>query len=138
MTRDRISGTYTYPISFAIPPDLPPSLVCDFGSVSYRLKSTVHRAGTFAPKLTASAPVQLVSCLPPDSTDDLDNIIVERQWEDQLRYVVHVEGTAFPIGGVIPVNLTLMPLDKISIYRVSIDIDGKLNLLICTQMSRNC
>lgn len=120
-----ITGTYTYPISFAIPHDLPPSLSCDFGNVSYKLKATVHRAGTFAPKITASTPVHLISCLPPEATDDLDNLVVERQWEDQLGYVVHIEGTAFPVGGVIPVNLTLAPLDKISIHRVTIELDGE-------------
>lgn len=68
--------------------------------------------------------MQLVSCLGPDATDDLDTIIVQRMWEDKLSYVVHVEGTAFPIGSTIPVNITLMPLEKISLYRVSLAIDG--------------
>jgi hypothetical protein len=120
-----LSGTYTYPISFAIPHDLPPSLSCDYGSVSYRLMATVHRAGTFAPKVTATQPLTLVSCLGPEATDDLDNIMVQRQWDDQLEYNLHVEGTAFPIGGTIPINITLLPLDKVSIYRITIGLDGE-------------
>ncbi|KAF8323995.1 hypothetical protein DL93DRAFT_2032876, partial [Clavulina sp. PMI_390] len=116
-------GTYTYPISFAIPPHLPPSIHCDFGSVSYRLKATVHRAGTFAPKITASTDVNLVSCLAPDATDDMDNIIVQKAWEDKLSYVVHVEGSAFPIGGTVPVNVTIMPLEKVSLYRLNVGLD---------------
>ena len=121
----RFPGTYTYPISLAIPSDLPPSLACDFGRVSYDLNATVHRAGAFSPKLSSSVDVQIVSCLAPEATNDLDNIIVQRSWEDKLSYVVHVEGTAFPIGGVIPVNISLMPLDKISLYRVTLGIEGE-------------
>jgi len=68
---------------------------------------------------------QLVSCLAPEATDDLDNIIIQRSWEDKLSYVVHVEGTTFPVGGVVPVNISLMPLEKISLYRVTLGIEGE-------------
>ena len=124
------SGTYTYPISFAIPSDSPPSLSCDFGSISYRLKATVHRAGTFASKLTATSPVTLVSCLGPDAMDEGETIGVERQWDDQLRYLVNVEGKAFPIGGILPISLTMMPMSKVAIYKIVMMLDGELLFFI--------
>lgn len=107
-----------------IPGNSPPSLSCDFGSVSYRLKATVHRAGAFTQKLNATVPVTVVSALGPDATDESENILVERQWDDQLRYLINVEGKAFPVGGLLPLSITLMPLDKIRLWRVGAILEG--------------
>ncbi|KAF9515992.1 hypothetical protein BS47DRAFT_1391096 [Hydnum rufescens UP504] len=131
-------GTYTYPISFMIPSDSPPSFICDFGQVSYRLQATVHRAGTFMPKLTASTPVTVVSCVGPDDDNELSNLLVERQWAERLQYVLNMEGAAIPIGGMIPLNLVLMPLDKISIHRITAHLEEKVHYYAHgRQVSRN-
>ena len=108
-----------------IPSDSPPSLSCDFGHVSYVLKATVHRAGTFATKLVASAPVTVVSCASPEDDFEAD-LHLQRQWEENLRYVMSLNGAAFPIGGKIPLNLTLMPLDKVSVYRIIVHLEGAM------------
>ncbi|KAG8709975.1 hypothetical protein FRC08_017803 [Ceratobasidium sp. 394] len=120
-------GTYNYPISFAIPSNTLPSLHCDFGSVVYRLKAVVHRAGTFVPKLVAQAEVTLISSPGENDTEETDNIVVERQWGEQLRYFINISGKSFPVGGVVPVTLTLMPLDKVRIYRISVILEEKID-----------
>ncbi|CDO77771.1 hypothetical protein BN946_scf185041.g2 [Trametes cinnabarina] len=47
-------GVYTYPISFAIPANSPPTLHVDYGSITWKLKAVVHRPGTFKAKLQTS------------------------------------------------------------------------------------
>jgi hypothetical protein len=34
-----------------------------------------------------------------DDLEETENILVERQWEDQMRYLIALSGKAFTIGG---------------------------------------
>lgn len=115
--------------------------------MTYYLSATVHRPGAFKPRLTAAREVFLISC-PPSSfhshhTYDEEegeagvapsgreggNITVERQWEDELRYVIEVEGRRVIVGGELPVKVTLMPLGKVRIWRVSAYLEGTTSIL---------
>jgi len=116
-------GTYTYPISFPIPGNAPPTLQCDYGSVVWKLRATAHRPGTFKTKLTASREVIMIAC-PTEDTEDTENIIVERHWDEQLQYLISISGRSFYIGGIVPVTFTLMPLAKVKIHRISVSIEG--------------
>ncbi|KAL0955875.1 hypothetical protein HGRIS_002074 [Hohenbuehelia grisea] len=120
-------GTYTYPISFQIPGHSPPTLQCSFGSVVWRLKATAHRPGAFHTKLTTSREVNVISSPDNDDTEDTENIIVERQWDDQLQYFICISGRSFYIGGTVPVQFTLMPLTKLKIYRISVYIEERID-----------
>jgi hypothetical protein len=115
------SGVYTYPICFAIPGDVPPSITCKFGGVSWRLIAQVHRPGAFIPKFVAAKDVIFVST-PRDV--DTGEIVVDRVWDTQLQYSITVRGKSFPIGGVIPVHFALMPLSSIKIYEISVTLKG--------------
>lgn len=124
------SGTYNYPVSFQLPPTLPPSVRCDFGTVHYRLRATVHRPGPFSPRITTTIPVEVI-CMPVDEVDDGDPIVVERQWDfqddPQLRYLLSIGGRHFAQGSEIPWNIQLMPLNKTKLYRICIMLEGKQN-----------
>lgn len=124
------SGTYNYPVSFQLPPTLPPSVRCDFGTVHYRLRATVHRPGPFSHRLTTTIPVEVI-CMPVDEVDDGDPIVVERQWDfqghPQLRYLLSIGGRHFAQGSEIPWNIHLMPLNKTKLYRISILLEGEQN-----------
>ncbi|KAJ8457284.1 hypothetical protein ONZ45_g18372 [Pleurotus djamor] len=120
-------GTYTYPISFQIPGHSPPSLQCSFGAVVWQLKATVHRPGTFTSKLSATREVNVICSPGTEDTEDTENIIVERQWEDQLQYLISISGRSFYIGGTVPVQFTLMPLGKVKIYRISVYIEERVD-----------
>lgn len=122
------SGTYNYPISFQLPSTLPPSIRCDFGSVRYCLKATVHRPGPFSHRLTTTIPVEVI-CMPSEEFDDRDAIVVERQWDTddrpQLRYLLSIGSRYFVQGSEIPWNIQLLPLNKAKLYRISIILEGK-------------
>lgn len=92
-------GVYHYPISFTIPSTTPPTIHADFGSVVYKLKAVVHRSGALTANLFEEKEVRMVACPGEDDTEESENVIVERQWEDQLRYLVALSGKSFPIGG---------------------------------------
>jgi arrestin-related trafficking adapter 3/6 len=121
----RLTGTYTYPISFAVPANAPPTIHAPYGSVAWRLKAQVHRPGAFTSKLTASKYVTLVACPGEEDMEDQDSIVVERQWDSQLQYLITVSGRTFFIGGKMPVHITLMPLTKVKVHRISVFLDGK-------------
>jgi hypothetical protein len=97
--REFRKGTYHYPISFTIPVSTPPTIHADFGSVVYRLKATVTRSGALTSNLSDEKEVMMVACPGEDEGEVTENVVVERQWEEQLRYVVALSGKSFPIGG---------------------------------------
>jgi len=121
-----VTGTYTYPISFTIPANSPPTLQCEYGSLTWRLKANVHRPGTFTQKLTAVRDVTVISCPGEDDMDEHENMIVERQWEGQMQYVITIPGKMFYVGGTIPIQLTFMPLAKVKIHRITAVLEGVL------------
>jgi hypothetical protein len=78
---------YNYPISFPIPPSAPPTIHTEFGSVVYRLKATVVKVGALTPNLIEDIEVTMVASPQEDDTEETENVIVERQWEEQMRFV---------------------------------------------------
>ncbi|KAG6828251.1 hypothetical protein H0H92_008639 [Tricholoma furcatifolium] len=120
-------GTYTYPISFAIPANSPPTLHCNYGTVTWRLRATVHRPGAFKAKLAASREVVVVISPTEEDTEDSENIIVERHWEQQLQYLISISGRSFYIGGTVPITFTLLPLAKMKVHRISVFIEERVD-----------
>jgi arrestin-related trafficking adapter 3/6 len=117
-------GVYTYPISFAIPGDSPPSITCTSGAITWRLKAEVHRPGVLTSKLSTTRDVTLVSMPGEDDSEETGHIHFDQLWESQLQYVISVAGKSFPIGGVMPIRFTLRPLAKIKIYRITLLLEG--------------
>ncbi|KAH9834108.1 uncharacterized protein C8Q71DRAFT_161021 [Rhodofomes roseus] len=120
-------GTYTWPISFAIPAASPPTLHCDLGHVTWKLKAYAHRPGTFTTKMSAAQEITVVACPSEDDLEETDSIIVERQWDTQMQYLITVSGRSFPIGGVMPVSITFMPWTKMKVYRISVLIEERVD-----------
>jgi len=89
------------------------------------LKAEVHRPGAFTTKLTAQREVLVVAAPGEEDTEESENIIVERQWDTQLQYLIAISGRSFPTGGTIPLDLTIMPFTKAKVHRISIYIDGE-------------
>ncbi|OCF37134.1 cyclin binding protein [Kwoniella heveanensis CBS 569] len=120
-----IAGTYNYPISFPIPVNAPPTIHAEFGSVTYRLKATVIRVGALTPNLSEDTEVVMIATPQEDDMEETENVIVERQWEEQMRYQITLGGKAFPIAGTIPISIRLMPLLKCKIHRLTVALEEK-------------
>ena len=118
-------GTYTFPISFEIPSHMPASLDCDGGSVTWKLVAKVRRQGVFTSNLTTTREVHVVSIPAETDLETTGDIQIEKSWDDQLQYLFKVSGKVFPIGASFKVKMMFMPLAKIRLYRLSIDIEGK-------------
>ncbi|KAH9910413.1 uncharacterized protein B0H18DRAFT_895733 [Fomitopsis serialis] len=100
--------------------DSPPTLHCDLGHVTWKLKAYAHRPGTFTTKMSAAQEITVVTCPSEDDLEETESIIVERQWDTQMQYLITISGRSFPIGGVMPISLTFMPWTKMKIYRISV------------------
>jgi len=74
--------------------------------------------------MEATRIINVVATPSDDATEDVENVTVNKTWEDQMVYYLSIVGRAFPIGGKIPIQLTFMPLAKVKILKVSIVIDG--------------
>ncbi|KAF9451533.1 hypothetical protein P691DRAFT_699236 [Macrolepiota fuliginosa MF-IS2] len=120
-------GVYTYPISFQIPGDSPPSIFCDYGAATWSLRAHVHRPGTFSPKYTAEREVVVVSCPTEDDTEEGLNIIIERHWDHQLQYLIAISGRSFYIGGTLPITFTMLPLTKAKVYRIAVYLEERVD-----------
>jgi arrestin-related trafficking adapter 3/6 len=92
--------------------------------VTWRLKAYVHRPGAFTTKLTAVRDVTVISCPGEDDLDEHESLIVERQWEEQLQYIVAISGKMFFVGGTIPMQITFLPLSNVKIHRISVTLEG--------------
>ncbi len=119
-------GVYTYPVSFAIPPGSPPTMSCEFGMVTWRLKAVAHRPGTFTTKLSAGKEVVVVASPSEDDTEESESIIVERQWDTQMQYLIAISGRSFAVGGTIPFSITFAPWTKMKVFRLHVVIEGTL------------
>ncbi|KIK92129.1 hypothetical protein PAXRUDRAFT_147989 [Paxillus rubicundulus Ve08.2h10] len=116
-------GTYTYPIFFTIPNNLSPSMKADHGFMMWRVKAEVKRHSALKSKMTAQKEV-IVVCAPADNDlDEAEGIDVESQWDSQFQYRIQIPNRSFPIGGKIPIQLSIMPLTKIKVYRILVHLD---------------
>ncbi|KAI8970803.1 hypothetical protein BD414DRAFT_540689 [Trametes punicea] len=120
-------GVYTYPVSFAIPANSPPSLSVDYGSVTWKLKAVVHRPGAFKAKLQTSQEITVIATPCEDDTEESESIIVERQWDTQMQYLIAISGRSFPLGGTMPISITFMPWTKMKIHRISVLIEERVD-----------
>ncbi|CDO78015.1 hypothetical protein BN946_scf184907.g5 [Trametes cinnabarina] len=119
-------GVYTYPVSFAIPANSPPTLHVDYGSVTWKLKAVVHRPGAFKAKMQASQDITVIATPCEDDTEESESIIVERQWDTQMQYLIAISGRSFPLGGTMPISITFMPWTKMKIHRISVLIEERV------------
>lgn len=51
----------------------------------YRLKASVVRVGALTPNMIEETEVIMIATPQEDDLEESENVIVERQWEDQMR-----------------------------------------------------
>lgn len=75
-------GTYTYPICFMMPTDLPPSVDMEYGKFAWELKASAHRPGAFKSKLATRRVVRVERNPLDEHSSSITTF--ERQWEEQV------------------------------------------------------
>lgn len=96
----------------------------------WKLVAKARRPGVFTPNLTATRDVQVVSIPADTDAETLGDVIIERPWEDQLQYLFKISGKVFAIGSSFRVKMVFMPLAKIRMYKVVIDLEGERLLCV--------
>lgn len=97
------AGTYSYPISFLLPPHLPPTFSVPYGSLNYAIKGVAHRPGAFTSKLSCQVPL-LVVVAPAIGTGegggagDPGPLFIQKQWLDKLAYSFGLSSPLFLLG----------------------------------------
>lgn len=156
------AGTYSYPISFLLPPNLPPTLAVPRGSLDYIIKAVAHRPGAFTSKLSCQVPLVVVAA-PAIGAEggggDPGPLFVQKQWEEKLAYSLGLSSRLFLLGsrrhletaasggvrasteslveaevaaraegtyGTVILDLTLLPLEKVKIWRISVVVDESI------------
>lgn len=123
-------GKYEYPFSMSLPLDLPPTVHADFGCVMYTLRVTLVRSGLLQSPVVVECEVTLVQT--PSTTHlPSDCIQVQRTWESLLSYSICVDGASFPIGTSIPLQLSLMPLDKVRVCGLAFSLEERIDYYAC-------
>jgi len=78
----------------------------------------------FTYKLSASREVILVASPGEDNTEDIENTIIQRQWDSQLQYLLSISGRSFYIGGTLPIQITILPMKNIKVHRIAVILEG--------------
>ena len=69
----------------------------------------------------------LVHAPDEEETEGIENIVVQRTWEDALSYVVAISGKTFPLGSKIPIWIKFVPLTKVRIHRLVAPLEETTN-----------
>ncbi|KAI8460910.1 hypothetical protein BY996DRAFT_1462155 [Phakopsora pachyrhizi] len=141
-------GVYKYPIVIPVSGDLPPSVKCQSGSISYFLDATLTYQTLSSPKLLNLKHQTSVELVDPSagvpslsptnlaqSPDDEDlvnavcssysGMTIERMWDDQLFYQIRLNSRKFLIGGRISFDIQFTPLAQMKIYSFQADVEEK-------------
>jgi hypothetical protein len=97
----------------------------DHGSLVWKVKAEVKHPSAFKWKMTAQKEV-IVVCVPKDNDlEGIEGIDLQRQWDGQLQYRVQMAGRSVPVGGKMPFQVTLMPLEKVKVHSIMVYLDGE-------------
>ncbi|KAL4071279.1 hypothetical protein V8B97DRAFT_442475 [Scleroderma yunnanense] len=125
-------GTYNYPILFTLPPDSPPTIRAEYGSFTWCINAKVKRPGTASQitrTMVAHKDVEVV-CMPTDDpleepSENATTIQLQRAWDTQLEYRLDVFHRNNPLDGILPFQLTIIPLRKIKVHQVAVYLEER-------------
>ncbi|OBT62283.1 hypothetical protein VE03_08576 [Pseudogymnoascus sp. 23342-1-I1] len=115
-------GVYEYSFEITLDHRCPETMNLPMGSVHWRLESLVERHGAFKTSLRGKQEVLVVRAPQVNAEDHLLEPISFTQSYDEVICHVLVQGSAFPIGGKMPVVFTFTPLEKVEVRAVWISI----------------
>lgn len=121
-------GDYVYNFEHLIPALSPESIKATFGSVNYFLEAVISRQGTFKPVLKGKLPINLVRVPMDNSVEENEPIVIERDWDDHLRYEIIVASKSVVLDSYLPLSLKFIPLHgKVALHRIRVFIIEECN-----------
>lgn len=121
-------GDYVYNFEHPLPALSPESVHATFGNVSYYLEALIQRQTTFKSNLCGRIPVTVVRIPSDNSVEENEPIVIERDWEDQLRYEIVVASKSVVLDSYLPISLKFIPLyGKVALHRIRIYISEDSN-----------
>lgn len=123
-----VPGDYVYNFEHPLQALTPELISVNFGRVWYSLEATVERVGTFKLNLVARLPVEVVRIPSDSSVEQNEPIVIEREWEDQLRYEIVVGSKLVVLDTYVPLNFKFVPLfGKVALHRIRVFISENCN-----------
>lgn len=114
-------GYYVYNFEHPLPALTPETISLNFGHVAYSLEASITRVGAFKSNLTAKVPVDVVRIPSDNSVEENEPIIIEREWEDQLRYEIVVGSKSVVLDSYLPLSFRFIPLfGKVALHRIRV------------------
>lgn len=121
-------GDYVYNFEHLIPALAPETIKATFGSVDYCLEAVVARQGTFKPMLRGKLPINIVRVPMDNSVEENEPIVIERDWEEYLRYEIVVASKSVVLDSYLPMSLKFIPLNgKVALHRIRVFIIEECN-----------
>lgn len=121
-------GDYIYNFEHPIPVLTPETTSMTFGKVSYSLEATIVRIGTFKANLFAKLPVEVVRIPSHSSVEENEPIVIEKDWEDQLRYEIVIGSKAVVLDSYVPLAFRFIPLyGKVALHRIRVSMTESAN-----------
>lgn len=121
-------GDYVYNFEHPLPALTPETVLLNFGKVNYFLEATVNRVGTFKANLVGRLPVEVVRVPSDNSVEENDPILIERDWEDQLRYEIVVGSKLVVLDTYLPLAFRFIPLyGKVALHRIRVYLTENCN-----------
>lgn len=121
-------GDYVYNFEHPIPALSPETTHANFGKVSYYLETTIARIGTFKANMTGKIPVEVVRIPSENSVEENEPIVIERDWEDQLRYEIVVGSKSVVLDSYVPLVFRFIPLfGKVALHRIRVYLTENCN-----------
>jgi hypothetical protein len=79
------------------------------------------------PRLKAEREVCVILSPREEDIQDMEAVIVQRHLDEHLHGLLSIPGRSFVVGRKMPLSLTLMPLEKVTIQRLAIHLDGEFS-----------
>ena len=115
-------GVYEYSFEITLDHRCPETMNLPMGSVRWRLESLVERHGTFKTNLRGTQEVLVVRAPQVQAEDQLYEPQSFLRHYDDVNCHILIQGTAFPIGGKIPITFRFTPLEKVEVHEIWLSI----------------
>lgn len=114
-------GDYIYNFEHPLQASVPETCLVTFGSVNYHLEVNIARLGAFKSNITAKYPIEVVRTPSFLDTEENEPIIINRQWEDQLKYDIVIGAKSVVLNSYLPLAIRFVPLfGKVKVHRIRV------------------